>query len=116
MIDYDSQLVTALKSILPTYHELLLVAGTKTPCISYQEQNNYTDVDGDTIGYSKISYQIKIWGTDIAIIQKYLLELDYESLKESSNYLSKYSSFKFINQSKKIEIRHPLNCHVIRDK
>ena len=38
------------------------------------------------------------------------------SLKESSNYLSKYSSFKFINQSKKIEIRHPLNCHVIRDK
>lgn len=76
MIDYDSQLVTALKSILPTYHELLLVAGTKTPCISYQEQNNYSDVDGDTIGYSKISYQIKIWGTDIAIIQKYLLELD----------------------------------------
>jgi hypothetical protein len=38
------------------------------------------------------------------------------SLKESSNYLSKYSSFKFINQSKKIEIRHPINCHVIRDK
>ncbi len=76
MIDYDTQLVTALKSILPTYHELLLVPGTKTPCISYQEANNYSDVDGDTIGYSKISYQIKIWGTDIAVIKAHLVKLD----------------------------------------
>lgn len=76
MIDYDSQLVAALKSILPTYHELMLVPGTKTPCISYQEQNNYTDVDGDTIGYSKVSYQIKIWGTDIAVIKAHLVRLD----------------------------------------
>ena len=76
MIDYDAQLVTALKNILPTYHELMLVSGTKTPCISYQEQNNYTDTNGDTIGYSTISYQIKIWGTDLAVIKHYLLQVD----------------------------------------
>lgn len=38
------------------------------------------------------------------------------NLKESSDFLSTYSNFEFINQSKKIEIMHPLNCHVIRDK
>ena len=40
MIDYNSQLVNALKTILPTYYELTLTEGTKTPCISYQERNN----------------------------------------------------------------------------
>lgn len=76
MVDYSTELVKALKQILPTYHELKLTQGLKTPCFSYQEANNYADTEGDTLGYSKISYQIKIWGTDIAIIQKYLLELD----------------------------------------
>lgn len=38
------------------------------------------------------------------------------NLKESSDFLSNYSNFKFINQSKKVEIMHPLYCHVIRDK
>lgn len=76
MIDYDKQIVTALKSILPTYHELLLVSGTKTPCISYQEINNAADLEGDTIGYSIISYQVKVWGTDIAQIKNYVLQID----------------------------------------
>ena len=38
------------------------------------------------------------------------------NLKESSDFFSNYSSFKFINQSKKLEKMQPLNCHVIRDK
>lgn len=76
MIDYSSQLVTALNSILPTYYELALVSGTKTPCISYSEINNYVDTNGDTIGYSKITYQVKVWGTDIESIQKYAVQID----------------------------------------
>lgn len=76
MVDYSTELVKALKNILPTYHELKLTQGLDTPCFSYQEANNYADTEGDTIGYSKISYQIKIWATDISIIQKYLLQLD----------------------------------------
>lgn len=38
------------------------------------------------------------------------------NLKESSDFLSHYSNFKFINQSKNVEIMHPLYCHIIRDK
>lgn len=76
MIDYNKELVTALKSVLPTYYELALVSGTKTPCISYSEINNYVEVNGDTLGYSKLTYQVKVWGTDIESIQKYAVQID----------------------------------------
>lgn len=76
MIDYNSTLVSALKTILPTYHELTLHSGLDTPCISYQEINNYEDLTGDTVGYSRISYRIKVWGHDIAELQRYAKEID----------------------------------------
>jgi hypothetical protein len=68
MIDYHKQLVSVLNNILPTHYELTLTSNTKTPCISYQERNNYATESGDTLGYSRISYTIKIWGNDIGII------------------------------------------------
>ena len=56
MIDYHKNLVTALKTILPTHYEMTLTSGTKTPCISYMEINNYAAETGDTLGYSELSY------------------------------------------------------------
>jgi hypothetical protein len=76
MIDYNAQLVAALKTILPTHYELTLVRGTKTPCISYQERNNAAEEEGDTLGYSRISYTVKVWGTDIADLVAYALQID----------------------------------------
>lgn len=76
MIDYHSSLVTALNTILPTQYEMTLTSSTKTPCISYMELNNAVVVNGDTIGYSRPMYQIKVWATDIALIQKYALMID----------------------------------------
>ena len=76
MIDYDPIIVSALTTILPTYDELTLHAGIKTPCISYQETNNYADAEGDTIGYSRISYTVKVWGTDKKELKKYMLMVD----------------------------------------
>lgn len=76
MIDYHAQLCAALSSILPTHYEMTLKAGTKTPCISYMETNNYTRESGDTIGFSSITYQIKVWGDDIGELQKYALMID----------------------------------------
>lgn len=76
MIDYHSTLVSALKTILPTHYEMVLHSGLDTPCISYMELNNYADSTGDTLGYSRLSYQIKVWANDIATIQKYALEID----------------------------------------
>ena len=76
MIDYNTQLVSALKAVLPTHFEMNLKSGMATPCISYMELNNYVSDDGDTLGYSRITYQVKVWATDLKTIQKYALEVD----------------------------------------
>lgn len=76
MIDYHKTLVSALSTILPTHYEMALTAGTVTPCISYMEINNYVDCNGDTLGYSRINYQVKVWGNDISQLQQYALQID----------------------------------------
>lgn len=76
MIDCHEELVAALNTVLPAHYELTLHSGLSTPCISYQEANNYDTVTGDTIGYSKIAYTIKVWATDIKTIQKYVVLVD----------------------------------------
>lgn len=76
MINYHQSLVSALKQVLPTHYEMALTSKTATPCISYMETNNYTSASGDTLGYSYIRYQVKVWANDIGEIQKYALEVD----------------------------------------
>jgi hypothetical protein len=76
MIDYHAELVKALNSVLPTHYEMTLTAETPTPCISYMETNNYVSTNGDTLGYSYLSYQIKVWGNNIADLQKYATQID----------------------------------------
>lgn len=76
MIDYSTELRSALKTILPTHYEMALTSKTTTPCISYMETNNYVSANGDTLGYSRISYQIKVWGHKIEELQKYAQEID----------------------------------------
>lgn len=76
MIDYHKELVAALKNILPTHYEMTLHSGLKTPCISYMETNNSVSNKGDTLGYSRITYQVKVWGNDIGLLQSYALKID----------------------------------------
>ena len=76
MIDANKDIVKALSKILPTYYEMVLHSGIETPCISYMELNNSVQANGDTLGYSTIQFQIKVWGTDIEIIQKKALLID----------------------------------------
>lgn len=76
MIDFHSELVSALETVLPTHYELALTSGTKTPCISYQERNNYDTDTGNTLGYSRIVYTVKVWGNEIATIQNYVKKID----------------------------------------
>jgi hypothetical protein len=40
------------------------------------EMNNYSTESGDTLGYSRLTYQVKVWGNDIALLQKYALQID----------------------------------------
>ena len=81
MINYHKELVSVLNNILPTHYEMTLTSKTATPCISYMELNNSVSSSGDTIGYSRITYQVKIWANDIGIIQDYVLKID-KALRE----------------------------------
>ena len=76
MINYHKEVVKALSTILPTHYEMILTSGTATPCISYMELTNVDAETGSNIGYSKIIYQIKVWGTEIETLQQYALEVD----------------------------------------
>lgn len=76
MIDFNTNIVEALKTILPTHYELKLSSGTKTPCISYQERSNAATDTGDTLGYSRISYTIKVWGNDLEQLNNYAKQID----------------------------------------
>jgi hypothetical protein len=76
MIDYHAKLVSALNTVLPTCYEMALTSKTQTPCISYMEINNYSTSTGDTLGYSRITYQVKVWADNIGVIQNYALEID----------------------------------------
>jgi hypothetical protein len=76
MINYHKELVSALSEVLPTHYEMALTSDTATPCISYMELNNYSSTTGNTIGYSVITYQVKVWSNNIGELQKYALEVD----------------------------------------
>ena len=76
MINYHTEIVSALNKILPTHYEMALTSKTPTPCYSYMETNNYTTDDGDTIGYSRLTFQVKVWGNNIATLQEYALKAD----------------------------------------
>lgn len=76
MINYHKELVSALNKILPTHYEMALTTKTATPCISYMETNNYVSTNGDTLGYSYITYQVKVWANSIEQIQNYAIQID----------------------------------------
>lgn len=70
------ELVDALNSILPTHYEMALTSKTATPCISYMFTNNSVEANGDTIGYSNLGCQVKVWANNIALIVQYAQEID----------------------------------------
>lgn len=76
MIDYHSTLVAALKTVLPTHYEMATQKSKTLPCISYMELSNVVDVTTDVLGYSRITYQVKVWGNQIGDIQKYAQLVD----------------------------------------
>lgn len=76
MIDYHKELLSILSKILPTYFELNLTKDVSVPCITYLELNDYEEYKGDTLGYSIIRYQIKVWSTKLSELQSYGQQID----------------------------------------
>lgn len=76
MVNFHKDIVNTLKTILPTYYEMILHSGIKTPCISYMQLDNPTTAKGDTLEYSSIQYQIKVWGDRLEDLQTYAQKID----------------------------------------
>lgn len=76
MVDCHAGLVAALSTVLPTHYEMTLTSKTRVPCISYMEVSNAVHTNGETQGYSRVSYQVKIWGNSVAELQRYALQVD----------------------------------------
>lgn len=77
MIDLHRNVVATLKTIgLPVHYEMVLHSGLETPCISYLEVSNIDELNGNTHGYSRVSYQVKVWANNLAIIQEYAAKVD----------------------------------------
>lgn len=69
MIDVKPMVVAALQEVgLPVYYEMFINTSTPTPCITYLELSNSDTLGGDTLEYSSISMQIKVWATEVSLI------------------------------------------------
>lgn len=83
MKNYHLTLVSLLNNILPTYYEMQLSRECEVPCISYMEMSNSVS-QGDTFDgvgdVANVTYQIKVWGTDISVINANAQLID-ETLK-----------------------------------
>ena len=71
MFSYKTELVKQLDAVLPTYDELFVDSTTKTPCITYLD-----DQEGDTLRYSTLAYRITIWGSIDDELEQYDAQLD----------------------------------------
>lgn len=79
MKNYHKTLTSSLSEILPTYYELNMSGEIEVPCASYMELANFI-TDGDTLDsvgdVAEVTYQIKVWGTDIGNINTYAQLID----------------------------------------
>jgi septation ring formation regulator EzrA len=48
----------------------------KTPCLSYMQLDNPTAAKGDTLEYSTLTYQIKVWANKLNEIQDNAIKVD----------------------------------------
>lgn len=66
MIDIKQDLVTLLENAtsLPVYYELFYKPG-ELPAITYKEIDNASLYEGDTLDYSTLRYEIKVWSRSL---------------------------------------------------
>lgn len=76
MIDITTQVVARLNTVLPCVYELFLDKSAPIPCISYQQTTNLEEATGNTLGWSLISFRIKIWATSVEELTEYAIQID----------------------------------------
>ena len=66
MINVKELIVTELSTLgIPVDYEMFTSENAAVPSISYLELTNVINLQGDTIEYDTVNYQIKLWATDI---------------------------------------------------
>lgn len=77
MIDYKPTLKQELEKVgLPVFYELFVDSSTETPCITFIENNNAAEAEGDNLFYSRLSYNIKLWGNSLAVLMPKAVAID----------------------------------------
>lgn len=77
MVDFDKLIVSRLRELsLPVYYDYCLDETNEAPCISYYQYDNNAYANGDTLGYSKIIYKIKVWNKNPDNLSSYSTEVD----------------------------------------
>lgn len=66
MLNYHTRFYNLLKEATraDVYYEVF-TKKTATPCVSYMEVNNSVYASGDTMRFSNISFQVKVWSSTI---------------------------------------------------
>lgn len=76
MVDFEPIVKEKLDSILPTYYELFLDDKSIVPCISYQQIENGDLENGNNLGYSRITFRIKVWAKTVRDLTIYANRVD----------------------------------------
>lgn len=76
MVIYHTTLVSQLNTLgYPVYFEKFDIE-KQTPCITYMEISNTDYANGDTLSYSELAFQIKVWGSTMAEIVTITASID----------------------------------------
>lgn len=77
MIDYKPTLINNLLVLgYPVLLEDTMASNTTYPVITYNLSNDITRVNGDTLGYSDIYYNLKVWGKRVSEIEPIAKDID----------------------------------------
>lgn len=78
MIDLHTTVYNTLTAAVaaPVYYTMFLHSGLETPCISYMEITNITNLQTDITDLDTISFQVDIWGKTISEIQENAVKVD----------------------------------------
>ena len=85
MVDFSTRLKTELEKILPTYYENFVGEDIAYPCITYVPTTNYSYIEGDTIRFSKLTYNVKLGGNDYSALMTYINTIDLAMKKIGLN-------------------------------
>ena len=78
MIDVKPTVVNALEGIgaIPVFYEAFIDSSTPVPCITYLQTANSDFIVGDTITYSDLVFQIKVWSKLVSELETIGQQID----------------------------------------